>query len=103
MKKSLVVIICFILTSTHMRSQGCIPVRSINAFGQFNFTDNGFTNSSWQINATGRYFRSFRDFKEKVDLKTPAQNESVNKVYTLDLSVSKMLANGWSLNVSIPI
>ena len=103
MKKHLLLSAIFSLLATLAFAQGCIPVRSINGFGQFNLTDNAFTAAEWQLNATGRYFRSFRDFREKTDLKTPEQNQSVNEVYTLDLSVSKILQHGWSLNLGIPV
>ncbi|HTE12621.1 MAG TPA: hypothetical protein VK645_16680 [Chitinophagaceae bacterium] len=103
MKKYILLAAAFMLFTELASSQGCIPVRSINGFGQYNLTDNAFSTSSWQLNITGRYFRSFRDFREKVDLKTPPQNESVNEVYTLDLSLNKMFRNGWSVNMSLPL
>ena len=103
MKRILFLCAAFPLLSVWAYGQGCIPVRSINGFGQYNLTDNAFSTSSWQLNVTGRYFRSYRDYKESTDLKTPPQNESVNEVYTLDLSLSKLFAHGWSVNAGIPI
>jgi hypothetical protein len=84
-------------------SQGCIPIRSISGFGQYNFTDNAYSTSDWQLNFTNRYFKSFRDFREKTDLKTPSQNESVNEVYTMNISLSKLLTHGWSLVLDFPV
>jgi len=103
MKKLVFLFVACVLHSFILLSQGCIPVRSINGFGQYTFTDYMCTPSSWQFSIAGRYFRSFRDFREKTDLKTPAQNESVNEVYTMDFSLSKMFEHGWSVSMSLPV
>ena len=84
-------------------AQGCIAIRSINGFGQYNLTENSFSTSNWQLSLTNRYYKSFRDFKESTDQKTPAENQFVNKVYTFDISLTRILSNGWSLNMNLPI
>ncbi len=103
MKKLIIIAVLFFLYSLTGYAQGCIPVRSINGFGQYNLTDNSFSGSAWQLNLANRYFQSSRDFKETVDQKTAAQNKSENDTYTLDISLSKLFANGWSVNLSLPI
>jgi hypothetical protein len=103
MKKIITLLLCLWLFNQTIFSQGCIPVRNIAGFGQYNLTDNAFSTSDWQFNINTRYFKSFRDFKEKVDQKTPKQNEAVVKSFSMDLSVSSFLRNGWSLNFSLPI
>ncbi len=94
MKKFIIISGFLFLLSFHVYSQGCIAVRSINGFGQYDFTNNTFSTSGWQLNLTYRYFKSFRDFKESIDQETPAQNKSMNETYTLDVSLSKMLIHG---------
>ena len=100
-------IIILSITSLHIAvtatPQGCVIVRNISGFGQYNLTDNAFSTSAWQLNVTNRYFRSFRDFKGKEDQQTPKQNQGVNHVYSMDVSISRMLNNGWSLNLSLPV
>jgi len=91
MTKILMLTAALTLLCLNSHSQGCIAVRNIAGFGQYNFTDNAFSTSAWQLDLTGRYFKSFRDFRGTVDQKTPPQDEFVNHVYTLDVSVSKML------------
>lgn len=103
MKKIITLLLGLWLFNKTTQSQGCIPVRNIAGFGQYNLTDNSFSTSDWQLNINTRYFKSFRDFKEKVDQKTPKQNEAVVKSYSTDLSVSRFFRNGWSLNFSLPI
>ncbi|MEJ7827893.1 MAG: transporter, partial [Segetibacter sp.] len=103
MKKVLLFTTALSLLCLNSYSQGCIAVRNISGFGQYNFTNNSYSTSNWQLNLTGRYFKSFRDFKGSVDQKTPKQDESVNHVYALDISLSRMLKKGWSFNFSLPI
>jgi hypothetical protein len=103
MKKILTLTAALSLLCLKSYSQGCVAIRNISGFGQYNFTDNAYSSSAWQLDLTGRYFKSFRDFKGTVDQKTPKQDESVNHVYSLDISLSKMFKNGWSAKFSLPI
>ncbi len=93
----------FILTYSYVQSQGCIMVRNISGFGQYNLTDNAFTVSRWQLNINSRYFKAFRDFKGKADQKTLKQDQSIVYSYTMDITVSRMMENGWSMDFSLPI
>lgn len=102
MKKLIILYFVFLLHSNFVYTQGCVIVRNISGLGQYSLTDNTFSTSDWQLNVTSRYFKSFRDFKGTVDQKTPKQNESVNKVFSLDFTISRLLRNGWSLTLSIP-
>ena len=103
MKTITILLLSFCLTNQVAQSQGCIAIRNIAGFGQYNLTDNAFSTSDWQLNINSRYFKSFRDFKEKVDQKTPEQNESVVKSFSTDFTLSRFLRNGWSLNFSLQI
>lgn len=95
--------IAAILLSEAAKSQGCIVVRNISGFGQYNLADKSFSTSEWQLNINNRYFKSHRDFKGKVDQQTAKANEGVVKSFTTDISITRLLANGWSLSLSIPI
>lgn len=101
-KVTLLLISCWLL-NLQVQSQGCIAVRNISGFGQYNLTDNAFTTSDWQLNINTRYFKSFMDFKEKTNQNTPEQNEAVVKSFSMDISISRLLRNGWSLNFSLPV
>lgn len=102
MKKLFLLTIAATLIVVAAKSQGCVVVRNISGFGQYNLTDNAFSTSDWQLNINNRYFKSFRDFKGTVDQKTPKQNEAVVKSFTTDISISRILRNGWSLDLSVP-
>ena len=103
MKKILLSTIAVMLIVATAKSQGCVVARNISGFGQYNFLDNGFSTSDWQLNINNRYFKSFRDFKGKVDQQTAEQNAAVVKSFTTDISMARFLRNGWSLNLSVPI
>ena len=103
MKRLAILLAAFILIVKNSHSQGCIMIRNISGFGQYNLTDNGFSTTSWQLNINNRYFKAFRDFKGTKDVGTPKQNRSIIKSYLVDFSLSRFLNNGWSLNFSVPV
>jgi hypothetical protein len=102
--KKFVFILSVILLSIHIvYSQGCIMVRNISGFGQYNLVDNAFSTSDWNLSVTGRYFKAWREFKGSTDQKTPENLESIIRSFTLDMTVSKLMRNGWSMSLSVPI
>jgi len=103
MKKFFLLTIATTLLVIAAKSQGCIVVRNISGFGQYNLTDNAFSTTDWQVNINNRYFKSFRDFKEKVDQKTVKQNEGVVRSYSMDITLSRFFRNGWSFDFSLPV
>jgi len=103
MKKFIILLPGILLINQLAHSQGCVVVRNISGFGQYNFTNNTFISSDWQLDVTGRYFKSFRDFKGKEDLNTLEENQSINHVYSTDLTASRILKDGWSLSLSVPV
>src|SRR4030095_3012275 len=103
MKKLTILLLGIFLMNQHIQSQGCVAVRNISGFGQYNFTNNTCSTTNWQLDITGRYFKSFRDFKGTEDLKTVEENRSINHVYSTDINVSRMLKDGWSINLSLPV
>jgi len=104
MKKLLILPITFFLLSINFAdSQGCIIVRNISGLGQYNLASKTFSNAKWQIGLNARYFKAYRDYKGKVDQKTPKENQSIIKSHSLDLSITRLLPNGWSLALAFPI
>ena len=103
MKKFISIVFITLLATTYGYSQGCVIVRNISGFGQYNLTDNAFSNTNWQMNVTTRYFKSFRDYKGTTDQKTPENNLSINHVFSTDISINRILNKGWSFNFSLPI
>ncbi len=89
--------------TTHVNAQGCVAIRNISGFGQYHFEDKTFSEHKWQINFNNRYFKSYKDYREGVDIKTPSQNRSINRSYSLDISLSRYFSRGWSAAVSLPV
>jgi len=102
MKKLALFLSVAIVSTNAVYSQGCIMVRNISGFGQYNLTDRSYSTSDWQLNTTARYFKAWRDFKGSEDQKTPAQDESIIRSFTLDMTLTKLFRNGWAASFSLP-
>lgn len=103
MKKFSILLFGVIIFNNSAQSQGCIMVRNISGFGQYNVTDKSFSTEKWLININSRYFRSFRDFKEKTDLRTPKENMNTINSFSMDFGLTRLFDNGWSVSLSLPI
>jgi len=103
MKKFIPSLFAALLFTNFAHAQGCIIVRNISGLGQYNLTSNSFSTSTWQISINNRYFKAYRDYKGKVDQKTPPQNQNIIKSYSMDIGVTRLLPNGWSLDLSFPV
>lgn len=103
MKKTILLGFSLVIISGISSAQGCVAVRNISGFGQYNFTDNSFSKSEWNINITNRYFKSFRDFRGTTELKFPDDSVQVVRSFTTDITISRLLTKGWSIAVSIPV
>ena len=102
MKKVTMLLLTFLSFKVQVHSQGCALVRNISGFGPYNITDESFT-PGWQLNITNRYFKSVRNYIETVDQKTPKQNQPVIESFSTTISVNRIVKNGWSLNLSVPV
>ena len=102
MKKSIILLLLLALFSTYSYSQGCVMIRSINGFGQYNGLNNSFTTSEWQITASSRYYSSNKNYFEGEDFTPTKENQTVNSVFTAEVTVARLLKNGWSLDLTIP-
>src|SRR5215204_1432643 len=103
MRKFTILLLITSFLSQSSQSQGCIMVRNISGFGQYNLTDNAFSASEWQLNINTRYFKAWRDFRETVDQKTPKADQSVIRSFTMDISATKLFKDGWSMDISVPL
>ncbi|MGH2564107.1 MAG: hypothetical protein ACRDE8_18350 [Ginsengibacter sp.] len=103
MKKFIIIAVISFLIASNAYSQGCIVVRNISGFGQYNLTSNAFTTSAWQLNVNNRYFKAYHDFKGKVNLRTPSSNQNIIKSFSTDIGITRLLNKGWSLILNVPI
>ena len=93
----------YLLLSKSAQSQGCVIVRNISGLGQYNLTSNSYSTSNWEISINNRYFKAYRDYKGKVDQKSPPQNENIITSYSMNIAVTRLLPNGWSFDLGFPI
>jgi hypothetical protein len=84
-----------------LHAQGCIAVRQAAGLGYDNIVFEELQPADhWLLNVTNRYFEASATFRGKEYITDTLVR---NRVYTLHLSATRMLANGWSLAVSLPI
>ena len=103
MKKLILLLsLAVVLSTSNSYSQGCVMIRSINGFGQYNGLNNSFTNSEWQITVSSRYYSSYKNYFGDENLTPAKQNQTVNSVFTAEVTVARLLKNGWSLDLTIP-
>jgi len=102
MKKLIVLLLVVALFSSNSYSQGCVMIRSINGFGQYNGLNNSFTTSEWQITVSSRYYGANKNYFGDEEMTPAKQNQTVNSVFTAEVTVARLLKNGWSLDLTIP-
>src|SRR5215211_7906759 len=101
--KKLIILLFVSPACTTAWTQGCVIVRNISGFAHYNFKDHAFSVSEWVLDLNTRYFKSQRDFKGSTDQKTPVADRSINRVFTLDITATRILKNGWSLSFNVPV
>ncbi|HEV8286357.1 MAG TPA: hypothetical protein VGQ09_18745 [Chitinophagaceae bacterium] len=103
MKKLFILLFLLQVFVANAYTQGCVIVRNISGFAHYNFKDHAFSMSEWVLDVNSRYFKSFRDFKGGEDQKTAVSDRSINRVFTFDITASRILKNGWSLSFNLPL
>ena len=103
MKKILLLSAVVMLLASQARSQGCVVVRGLSGFGQYNPVDRSFSTSDWLINMNNRYFKSFRNYMGHDDQHVQPAGAAVNSVFSTDFAISRMFKKGWSLSLDLPI
>ena len=126
MKKSYFILVLCTIISLKMYSQGCVGMRSPGGSGMFMQRPNspagpnykmgskGYnakmaakkgSASGWTFSASNRYFQSFRHFSGTDEQKQryTQGTEVINKSYTLDLSVTRIFNQRWSMTLGVPV
>ncbi|MFI5154803.1 MAG: hypothetical protein ACHQEM_01370 [Chitinophagales bacterium] len=82
--------------------QGCVIVRHVTGFGQYNEKDKSYTTASWLISVNNRYFNSKKLYAGSDEIKA-AENTNIIKSFGTDISVTRFLAKGWSITLDLTI
>ena len=81
-------------------SQGCVAVRGISGFGSEVLFQTVQPTDKWLININTRHFESSSTFRGKRFI---TDTLVTNKSFTLNFSAHRILSNGWSLGMTIPV
>ncbi len=101
----LITALVIIFTSNNtLNAQGCVAIRGNASTCMLSHPEH--TNKAgWQLNTSARYFKSFRHFSGTVENKDRLiQNtEVINYSTTVDLALTRIFNDRWSLTVDAPI
>ncbi len=97
--KKLILFSFSIVIGIYASTQGCVAIRNVGGISPYLLFENIQPNDKLILNVTNRYFEAstFRGDKFITDTLV------TNRIYTLNISVLRILNNGWSLGVSIPV
>jgi hypothetical protein len=88
-------------------AQGCVAIRSTGGICTMNeHPDSANLSSYWLINSNSRYYRSFRHFvgkQEQFERINTSHNNVINKVFTQDFTLTRVLNSRWSLALNLPL
>lgn len=106
MKKFLIPVVLLALTILSVNkiyAQGCVAIRSNGANCMMAHPDT--ENDKWQFTTGVRYFKSFRHFSGTEENKDRLKQgtEVINHQTAVDLSLTRILNDRWSIMVDVPI
>ena len=105
MKKILFIISVLSLVSFEMVAQGCVAIRSTGGFCTAETSETMQHAGGWIFSANNRYFKSFRHFvgTDEQHERLEQNTEVINNAYSLDLSLTHVINNRWSVAITAPI
>ena len=81
-------------------SQGCVAIRNVAGISPDLLFENINQGDKFIFNMTNRYFEASKSFRGD---KSFSDTLVTNRIYTMNISVLRILNNGWSLGLSVPI
>ena len=104
MKLHFILMIGLFLICSESKSQGCVAVRNLAGFGQFAQLGYKQAPDEWMLDFNNRYFGANQIFKGKDNVNPPDPTNGLQLYeYTLNIELSRMLKNGWSIAFDLPI
>jgi hypothetical protein len=100
MKKLILVIFIITAFTNGALTQGCVAIRNIGGISPDLLFENMGPNDKLIFNVTNRYFEASKSYKGD-DLFSDTL--VTNRIYTLNISMLRILKNGWSLGLNVPI
>jgi len=98
--KKLILLSVILLITASAWTQGCVAIRNVAGISPDLLFKDIRPNDRWLLSVTNRYFEGADSYKaDKFITDTLVRN----KLYTLNISALRILKNGWSLGVFVPI
>lgn len=110
MKKYILSILIIIAFYSHVQAQGCVAIRTVGGLntmehaGMMHEMKEVKDSSKWDLNISGRYFKSFRHYSgttentQRVADGTDVRNFS----RTMDVSLVRKINEQWSVGIDLP-
>lgn len=117
MYKYILSLLILITTYTKSNAQGCVAIRTVGGLNTMEHSmHNGMhdmmVDSSkklgtpqWDLNISGRYFKSFRHFNGTDEVKQRVIDETDVRNYsrTMDITLLRKLNEQWSVGINLPL
>ena len=100
MKPFIVLSLIIVMPTTCILSQGCVAIRNVAGVSPDLLFENIQPNDKVIFNVTNRYFDASSTFRDDNFI---TDTLVTNRIYTLNISVLRLLNKGWSLALSMPV
>src|SRR6185436_4476737 len=100
MKNLIMVFLLSQVPAIFVHSQGCVAIRNVGGISPDQLFENMTGNEKFIFNITNRYFEATKSFRGHNSF---SDTLVTNKIFTMNISVMRILNNGWSLALSVPI
>jgi len=100
MKNLIMVFLLSQVPTTFVHSQGCVAIRNVGGISPDQLFENMTGNEKFIFNITNRYFEATKSFRGHNSF---SDTLVTNKIFTMNISVMRILNKGWSLVLSVPI
>lgn len=105
MKSYFIVIILLFALSSQADAQGCVAIRSVGGLGTLMGHGADPSQKNWILNINNRYYNSYKHFVGDVEQthRVALGTQVINHAYTMDVAVTRVLNNRWSVSADLPI
>lgn len=107
MKSLFFILISSLFISLNGDAQGCVAIKSTGGMCTMDHADMAENSAAgkWLMNVNNRYYNSYKHFVGDVEQKQRVDGgtQVINHAYTLDVAVTRILSNRWSVAIDVPI
>ena len=108
MRSLFILFILISATAFTAGAQGCVAIKSMGGMCTMDHAEmvsEAVPSKRWLFNANNRYFESYKHFvgKEEQKQREEAGTNVINHSYTLDLALTRIINNRWSVSIDVPM